>query len=253
MSRRIRVIPVLLIQGGGLVKSVRFKNHRYVGDPINAVRIFNDKEADEICILDISATREGRGPDIARVANIVSEAFMPVAYGGGISTMAQAEQLFYNGVEKVVLNRAAIQQPSLITEVAQRYGNQAVVVSIDYKSGLLGRKQAYTRNGSEKAGVTPIELARRAEELGAGEILLNSIDRDGTYGGYDLETLAAVSKAVRIPVIACGGASGPDDFSKAIGNGASALAAGSMFVYQRPHNAVLISYPSPDELRSIRS
>jgi cyclase len=247
--RRIRVIPVLLIHEGGLVKSVKFKNYKYVGDPINAVKIFNDKEVDEICILNISNSKSKKGPDIQLVADIVSEAFMPVAYGGGVTSMEQAEKLFYNGVEKIVLNYAAVHNPKLITDIANRYGNQAVVVSIDYKNNWLGKSGVYTLNASEAVKKTPVEMAKHVESLGAGEIFLNSIDRDGTYTGYDLETLGKVAAAVSLPVIACGGAGSVDDFENAVAKGASAVAAGSMFVFQRPHNAVLISYPPYEELK----
>lgn len=249
--RNIRVIPVLLIHEGGLVKSVKFKNYKYVGDPINAVKIFNDKEVDEICILNISASKQKSAPDIEHVAQIVSEAFMPVAYGGGVNTIEQAEKLFYNGVEKIVLNNAAHKNPQLITEIANRYGNQAVVVSIDYKSGLLGKTSAYTLNGSENIKKSPVEFAKELESRGAGEILLNSIDRDGTYAGYDTAVIKKMHDAVSIPIIACGGAGSLADFKEAVKAGASAVAAGSMFVFQRPHNAVLISYPPYHQLTEI--
>lgn len=246
--RRFRVIPVLLIQGDGLVKSVKFKNPKYVGDPINAVKIFNDKEVDEICILNISNSKQKKGPDIDQVSRIVSEAFMPVAYGGGVTSLEQAEKLFFNGVEKIVLNYAAVHHPDLITQIANRYGRQAVVVSIDYKSSWLGKSQVYTLNASENTKKSPVEFAKEAESRGAGEIFLNSIDKDGTYEGYDIETISKIHESVNIPIIACGGAGSTDDFKKAIRAGASAVAAGSMFVFQRPHNAVLISYPPYKEL-----
>jgi imidazole glycerol-phosphate synthase subunit HisF len=246
--RQIRVIPVLLIHESGLVKSVKFKNYKYVGDPINAVRIFNDKEVDEICILNISASKQKKGPDIDRVAEIVSEAFMPVAYGGGVTTISEAEQLFYNGVEKIVLNYAAANSPALINEIAKRYGSQAVVASIDYKTGLFGKSNVYTLNATEKTGKSPLDFAKEMEAHGAGEILLNSIERDGTYSGYDLEMIEKIHRSVSIPIIACGGAGSITDFKKAVKAGASAVAAGSMFVFQRPHNAVLISYPPYTDL-----
>ena len=247
--RRIRVIPVLLLHNRGLVKSIRFKNYKYIGDPINAVRIFNEKEVDELCILDITATRQGRGPDQDHISEIVSEAFMPISYGGGITTLEQAERLFYSGVEKVVLNRSAVHTAELIGEIADRFGRQSVLASIDYKRGWLGGMAAYTMNGSEKAGGDPVDLAREFESHGAGEILLNSIDRDGTYEGFDLRMIEKVSSAVSIPVVACGGAGSVEDFRRAVDAGASAVAAGSMFVFQRPHNAVLISYPSQEILK----
>lgn len=249
--RNIRVIPVLLIHEDGLVKSVRFKNYKYVGDPINAVKIFNDKEVDEICILNITATKNKKGPAVDIITHIVSEAFMPVAYGGGISNLEQAEKLFFNGVEKIVLNNAAIHKPGLITEIANRYGNQSVVVSIDYKSSFFGKSSVYTLNGTESAKISVVDFAKKMEDYGAGEILLNSIERDGTYAGYDLDMIQKLQETIHIPIIACGGAGSISDFKKAVSAGASAVAAGSMFVFQRPHNAVLISYPPYDEIKNL--
>lgn len=251
--RHIRVIPVLLIHGSGLVKSVRFKHYKYVGDPINAVKIFNEKEVDEICILNITASQQKKSPDFDHVAQIVSEAFMPVSYGGAVTSIEQAEKLFYNGVEKIVFNYAAVHTPDLITEIANRYGSQAVMVSIDYKTGFWGKSSVYTLNATENIRKTPVEFAKEAESRGAGEIFLNSIERDGTYSGYDTEMIGKVHKAVSIPLIACGGAGNILDFKKAVEAGASAVAAGSMFVFQRPHNAVLISYPPYQQLQEILS
>jgi cyclase len=248
--RRIRVIPVLLIHKGGLVKSVRFKKPVYLGDPINAVRIFNEKEIDEIVILDIDASRNNKGPNFQQIRELAGEAFIPLAYGGGISNIDQVKQLFYLGVEKVILNYSAVRLPSLITEAASLVGSQSVVASIDVKKNLFGKYKVYTLNGTESTGLDPVSFAKQMENAGAGEIFLNSIDRDGTYEGYDLDILEKVSSAVNIPVIICGGASSIEDFKKAaVDAHASALAAGSMFVFQRPHNAVLISYPSQDELK----
>lgn len=241
---------MLLIKGSGLVKSVQFKNHKYVGDPINAVKIFNDKEVDELAILDISATADKRPPDIRKIAGIASEAFMPVSYGGGITTFEQARDILANGLEKVVINKSAHANPSLITRISDAFGAQSMVVSIDVKKNWLGRYKVFTGNGASATSADPVEFARQCEAKGAGEILLNSIERDGTYKGYDLELLKAVSQAVSIPVVACGGAAGIEDFYKAVHDGhASAVAAGSMFVFQRPHNAVLISYPSQQQLK----
>jgi imidazole glycerol-phosphate synthase subunit HisF len=248
--RRIRVIPTLLIQNGGLVKSVKFKNHRYVGDPINAVKIFNEKEIDEIIILDISASKENRPPDIKRIAEITSEAFMPLAYGGGITTIEQIKQLLFEGIEKVVLNKSAFEKPHLITEAANRFGSQSVVVSIDVKKDWFGRKKVFSDCGTKNQNITPSVFARQMEDLGAGEIYLMSIDSDGTYQGYDLDLIQEISSSVSIPVVAAGGAGNLDDFQKAVKlSGASAVAAGSMFVFQRPHQAVLISYPNQKDLK----
>jgi cyclase len=240
---------VLLLHKGGLVKSVKFKNYRYVGDPINAVKIFNEKEIDEIVVLDIDAGRDQRGPDMDQIKDIAGEAFIPLAYGGGISTIDEVKKLFYLGIEKVILNFQAHANPSLITEAARLVGSQSVVVSIDVKKNLFGKNKVYVKNGTEGIGKDPLEFALAMQEAGAGEIFLNSIDRDGTYRGYDLPLIKELSQALRIPLIACGGASSIDDFGSAIGAGASAVAAGSMFVFQRPHNAVLISYPSRKDLK----
>lgn len=246
---RIRVIPSLLIQRGGLVKSVRFKDHKYVGDPINAVKIFNDKEVDEIALLDISATTEKRPPDIARIREIASEAFMPLGYGGGITTLEEIKALITAGVEKVILNSSAFANPGLITEGAKYVGSQSIVVSMDVKKNMWGKYKVYVRNGSKNTDLDPVAYARQVENAGAGEIVLNSIDRDGTFEGYDTELIGLVCSQVHIPVVALGGASSVEDFTRAVDRGASAVSAGSLFVFQRPHKAVLISYPSQADLK----
>jgi imidazole glycerol-phosphate synthase subunit HisF len=249
LLQRVRVIPVLLLKQGGLVKSVKFKDYKYVGDPINAVKIFNEKEVDELAIVDIDATREKRPPDIKRIAEIVSEAFMPIAYGGGITKIEEVKEILLNGVEKVIINKSALVNPALVTEAARQFGSQSVVVSLDIKKTLLKGKRVFTDNGKTNTGLDPVSFARKMEEAGAGELLLNSIDLDGSFGGYDLPLIKAVSESVNIPVIAMGGAASVDDFRLAVENGASAVSAGSMFVFQRPHRAVLISYPSQKELK----
>ena len=246
-----RVIPSLLIHKGGLVKSVQFKDYKYVGDPINAVKIFNEKEVDEIAVIDIDASRENKAPNIAKIAEIASEAFMPMAYGGGITTIAQIKEILYNGIEKVIINKAAHTTPNLITEAANLFGNQSIVVSIDVKKVFLKGYRVFIENGKKNTGLHPVEFAITAQNLGAGEILLNSIDKDGTFTGYDLSLIQQVSQAVNIPVIALGGATTVTDFVAAKQAGASALAAGSMFVFQRPHKAVLISYPTRKEIKEI--
>lgn len=238
-----------MIQKGGLVKSVRFKDHKYVGDPINAVKIFNEKEVDEIVILDISATAENRPPNITQIKEIAGEAFMPLAYGGGITKLEEIRELISAGVEKVVLNTTAFVNPQLVSEGARYIGSQSMVVSIDVKKNVWGKHKVFVQNGSKNTGVDPIVFARQMEEAGAGELILNSIERDGTFGGYDTELIESVSKSVNIPVVAIGGASTVDDFARAVQHGASAVAAGSMFVFQRPHRAVLISYPSQPDLK----
>jgi imidazole glycerol-phosphate synthase subunit HisF len=248
--KRIRVIPVLLIHNRGLVKSLKFKDYKYVGDPINAVRIFNEKEVDELAILDIDASRENRVPDISRIEEIVSEAFMPIAYGGGITAVDQVKRILSVGVEKVILNRSAVKNPALITEIARQFGSQSVVVSIDYKKNFFGKPGVYTENGKTNTGLDPLVFAKQMEEAGAGEILLNSMERDGSFSGYDLDMIEKISGSINIPMIAVGGASSLSDFKQAVQHGASAVSAGSMFVFQRPHRAVLISYPSQQELEN---
>lgn len=247
--KRVRIIPVLLIKDGGLVKSVKFKDYKYVGDPINAVKIFNDKEVDEIVLLDISASSAKKQPNLKAIQEIASEAFMPLAYGGGITSIGEIKQLIASGVEKVVLNTSAYNNPKLITEASSLIGAQSVVASIDVGKNIFGKYKVYISNGSKNTGIDPVEYALSMETAGAGEIFLNARDKDGTFSGYDLALIEKVSKAVAIPVVAIGGAGCLEDFSNAIRCGASAAAAGSLFVLQRRHKAVLISYPSQQELK----
>lgn len=241
---KTRVIPVLLLKGRGLYKTVKFNDPKYVGDPINSVRIFNEKEVDELAFLDISATPAGRGPDLELLEDIASEAFMPMAYGGGIATMEQARAVFSLGFEKVILNTAAYTNPNLVRELVSIYGAQSVVGCVDVKRTLLGRYELTTHSGSTKRKVGLAEHLSALTAMGVGEILVNAIDKDGTQAGYDLQLIKSVSEAVTVPVIACGGASGVDNFEAAVRQGgASAVAAGSLFVFVGPHRAVLISYP----------
>lgn len=248
---RARIIPALLLRGDGLVKTVKFKDAKYVGDPINAVRLFNDLEVDELIFLDIDASVKGREPPFERIAEIAGEAFMPICYGGGVTSFDQARRLFKSGVEKVALTTALIETPGLIREIADTFGEQAVVAGIDVKRDLFGRQRAMIRSGGGKTGLDPIELAKRAADLGAGEIMIQSIDRDGTYQGYDLDLVRSVSAAVPIPVIAAGGAGGLPHMREAIDAGASAAAAGSLFVYKGPHRAVLINYPTRSVVKEL--
>ncbi len=244
-----RVIPVLLLRGSGLYKTQRFKKPKYVGDPLVALKIFNEKEVDEIVVLDTTASIEGRGPNLPLIEDMASECFMPLAYGGGITSIEQMNKLFYLGVEKVVLNTSAAANPQLITEAAERFGSQSVVVSIDVATKMFRGKAVYVEGGRRNTRVPPVEFAQRAEELGAGEIILNSVDRDGMMQGYDLEMLRSVVDAVNIPVVAVGGAGEPMHFQQAVEQaGVSAVAAGSMFVFQGPHRAVLINMPERSQL-----
>jgi cyclase len=221
-----------------------------VGDPINAVKIFNEKEVDELCVIDIDATREKRGPHLDFIREIVSEAFMPIAYGGGVTRIEEVRELLYSGVEKVIVNKMALTDPSFIRTCSDEIGAQSIVVSLDVKKTLFGGYKVFSDNGRTDTGKSVVEQAKYMEQMGAGEILLNNIDRDGTYKGYDAQLIRDVSAAVSIPVVAVGGASSLEDFHQALEAGASAVAAGSLFVFQRPHRAVLISYPDQDSLKT---
>lgn len=246
---KTRVIPCLLLKNEGLVKTVQFKHPKYVGDPINAVKIFNEKEVDELVFLDTTATIENRKPPLKLISEIATECFMPFCYGGGIRSIEDIAELFKLGVEKVSLNSYAVENPSLISRAADMFGNQSIVVSIDVKKTLFGKYRVFTQGGRKASKHDPVEFAVRMQEAGAGELFLNSIDRDGTMQGYDLDLIKRVSEAVSIPVIACGGAGSLDDFAAAVKQGgASAVSAGSLFVFQGRHRAVLITYPSTKEL-----
>ena len=247
-----RVIPCLLLRGRGLVKTIRFKDPTYLGDPRNTIKIFNEKGVDELAFLDITATIEKRGPNFELISEITSECFMPLGYGGGIRNLDQMEKLFKFGVEKVVVNTYAVENPMFVSEAAKVFGSQSIVVSLDVKRTLLGKYEIMVEAGKRKSGLEPVTFAKQMEEAGAGEILLNSIDRDGTMQGYDIELIRRVTSAVSIPVIACGGAGSTDDLGRAvIQGGASAVAAGSIFVFHGRHRAVLINFPKRNELERI--
>ena len=248
---KTRVIPTLLLRDGGLVKTTGFRNAKYVGDPINAIKIFNDKEVDELILLDITATTGGKGPAFETITDIAGECFMPVAYGGGISTVEQMRRILGIGIEKIVVNSAAIANPNLISEAAREFGSQAVVVSIDVRKGLFGRHDIRSHAGTKSARLELLEWVRMVQDRGAGEIMLTSIERDGTMRGYDLELIRQVSSVVGIPLIAGGGAGKTTDFRDAVAHGADAVAAGAMFVFHGPHRAVLITYPSRAELKAV--
>jgi cyclase len=229
----------------GLYKTVQFKSPVYVGDPINTVKIFNEKGADEIVLLDITASKERKPINFKKITEIAGEAFMPMAYGGGVKTFEDAQRIFDAGYEKVILNSAAASDPAFVGKIAKVYGSQSAVVSIDSKQNWLGKYKVYTFGGTKDIGKSPAFYAKEMEEAGAGEIIINSIQRDGTWEGYDITLTKMVSESVSVPVIACGGAGSMDDFKKAITDGgASAIAAGSMFVYQKKGMGVLISFPA---------
>lgn len=250
MNRPVRVIPALLLHKGGLYKTVQFAKPQYVGDPVNAVRVFNDKEADELLVLDIDASVAGRGPNLELLRELATEAFMPVCYGGGIRSVRDFDDAFSTGLEKVAVNSAAIDNPKLIEESAERFGSQSVAASIDAKRHRRGWR-VYAERGRRDTKLDPVALAKRYESAGAGEILLQSIDRDGTGDGYDLDLIASVATSVAVPVIALGGAAGADHFRSALKAGAAGVAAGSHFVFHGRRRAVLISYLNAEDRSSL--
>ncbi len=249
---RTRVIPCLLLNNNGLVKTIKFKNPSYVGDPINAVKIFNDKEVDELVFLDITASTEKKGPNFKLLSEISTECFMPLGYGGGISTLQEIEQLFNLGIEKVILNSNAFSKPELLKQAITIFGSQSIVASMDVRKNWLTKKQTvYTLGGQYNTKINPLEYAKQMEDIGVGELIVNSIDQDGTMDGYDYGLIKNISESVKIPIVALGGAGSIEDLQKAKASGASALSAGSLFIYQKPHRAVLITYPSKEEFETL--
>ena len=241
---RPRIIPVLLVRQGGLVKSEKFRRHRYIGDPINAVRIFNDLKADEIVLLDIDATREGRRISTDLVNDVGEEAFMPFAVGGGVRTLDDIGALVEAGAEKVVIGSAAGLDPRFVREAADSFGTSTIMVCIDCRAGWFGRTWVAVKNGTVRTGHDLVEFSKMMQDNGAGELIVQCIDRDGTYTGYGVTMVRSVSNSVNIPVIALGGASSVEDLRKVVCEGnASAAAAGSMFVYKGMKQGVLINYP----------
>ena len=248
-----RIIPCLLVHNKGLVKTTTFKDPKYVGDPINAVKIFNEKEVDELIIIDIDATIERREPDYKMIENLAVECRMPICYGGGIKTVEQAQKIFSLGVEKIAISSLAIEKPTLVTEMADRVGNQSVVVVIDVKKKLIsGKYEVYTHNGTKPTGIDPINLAKEMQRLGAGEIIINSIDNDGEMKGYDMALLEKVRDSISIPLTILGGAGSLEDIGSVINKfGIIGVAAGSLFVFKGKFRAVLINYPTNSEKKAL--
>ena len=246
-----RIIPCLLLQNEDLVKTLKFAQPKYVGDPINAIRIFNDKEVDELIVLDINASKDGRGPNYALIESFANECFMPLCYGGGIRSVDQAQRLFSLGVEKVCLQTAVLDDPSIITRIAEKFGSQSVVVSVDIKKSWLGKHKLYRSVDGKKIRKCWFQHLQDMVGFGAGEVIVNSVDLDGTMAGMDLDLIRKAASAVKVPLIALGGIGNISDIKAGIRAGASAVAAGAFFVFQGPYRAVLISYPNYQELENL--
>ncbi len=248
----VRIIPTLTLMGTGLVKTRKFKNPTYIGDPINTIRIFNLKEVDEIILLDITATVDKKKPNYPLIQDIASECFMPLAYGGGIKSLEQARNILVSGIEKIVLNSIVFENPTVVKSIIKEFGSSTVVICIDVKKNFFGKQTVYTCSATKDTKVHPLEWARKAQDFGAGEVVINSIDRDGEMVGYDIELIDSIVSELDIPVIALGGAGEFRHFEEVIlKTHVKACAAGSMFVFKGKHRAVLISYPPPDKLSSL--
>ena len=246
-----RVIPALLLQNKGLVKTTRFKDPCYVGDPLNVIRIFNEKEVDELMVIDIMASRQNRDPDYDLVQQIAGECFMPLSYGGGIQTVEQARRLFSLGIEKICLQTAVLNNPNLISDLANEFGSQSVMVSVDIKKNWFGQPKLYQSATRNLIDTPWIDKLCEFVSAGAGEILLNAVDKDGMMNGPELSLVHQASAKVDVPVIALGGVSSLADIKACVDAGASAVAAGAFFVYHGPHRAVLITYPKYRELERL--
>ena len=246
---RPRITPCLLVKNGGLVKTRKFAEPKYVGDPINAVKIFNEKEVDELVVVNIDATVLGKEPDYTMIRNLAAECRMPLCYGGGVTRVEQVEKIISLGVEKVALSATAISNPQILSKAAEIVGNQSIVVVMDVKkTGRNGKYELYTHNGIRATGLDPVDFARKIKDFGVGEIVINNIDRDGMMEGYDLDLIGRVREAVTLPMTALGGAGSLKDIGALIDAfGVIGAAAGSLFVFKGVYRAVLISYPSRAE------
>lgn len=241
---RPRIIPCLLVHEKGLVKTVKFKDPKYIGDPINTVRIFNEKEVDELAVFDIDATLLEHEPDYNLIEKLANQSRMPLCYGGGVRTAEQAQKISSLGIEKIALSSAVVDSPILISEISEKVGSQSVVVVLDVKKKLFGGYELYTHNGQRSTGINPVTFSVKAEELGAGEIIINSIDKDGMMNGFDMTIISQIRSIVSIPITVLGGAGHINDFKTVIKqHGVIGIAAGSLFVFKGRYKAVLINYP----------
>ena len=247
-----RVIPCLLLHKGGLYKTAKFKKPTYIGDPINAIKIFNEKEVDELMFLDIDASAENKEPNYKMIEDIASECFMPLCYGGGVKNVEQMKRIYALGVEKISISSQAVLNPNLVKEAASIFGNQSVIVTIDIKKDFLGKKKVFINNGKKNTKLNPIDFIKQAETLGAGEIVVNSVDHDGVMNGYDIELLKEIKSNTKVPIIALGGAGKLEHIKEVFEfSHVDAVACGSMFVYHGPLKVVLISYPSYQKIQEL--
>jgi imidazole glycerol-phosphate synthase subunit HisF len=248
-----RIIPCLLLRNGGLVKTLKFNDPKYVGDPINAIRIFNDKEVDELMVLDITASKEKKEPNYALIEQFASECFMPLSYGGGIKTMEQAQRLFNSGIEKICLQASVLDDLSLVKKLSDKWGSSSILVSVDVKKNWLGQPKLYAAATGKLLDKKWTDFMLEAVKAGAGEIVLNAVDKDGTMKGMDIELIKEAAKILSVPLVAVGGAGSLGDIKAAVDAGANAVSAGAFFVFQGPHRAVLITYPKYNELVQLLS
>lgn len=245
-----RIIPCLLLKNEGLVKSEKFTNHRYIGDPINAVKIFNTKEVDELIIIDIQASKKKSEIDWETIKNIASECFMPLSYGGGISNLDQIKRLLKIGVEKVIMNNIALKNPLFISEAVKHFGQSTIVCAVDIKKNFWGSYEVFDHVNNKRLSIKPLDYILKLEKLGIGEVFINNVDRDGTFKGVDLDIILDVLKKISIPLVCSGGISSLKEISSISKHNISGIAVGSLFVYNGPHRAVLISYPTQKELNN---
>jgi len=237
-----RVIPVLLLKGEGLYKGKKFKDHRYIGDPINALKIFNEKEVDELVFFDIDASRNNKPPNLSKLEEIAGECFMPLAFGGGINSKELIKEILALGVEKVVLNSAGVEDPGFVKGAVNHFGGSTITCAIDYKTDFLGRKRVYIESGTRKTKLDPLEWGKQLAAIGVGEIIVNNIDKEGTKEGYDYDYFKLFQKSINVPLVISGGAKGGGDFKKCHSEGIDNMAGGACFVFQGKHDAVLITY-----------
>ena len=249
---RPRIIPSLLLHNKGLVKTFKFKSSKYIGDPINAVRIFNEKEVDELAFFDIDATVQNKEPDYVLIEKLANQSRMPICYGGGVNNVSQAQKIFGLGVEKIAVSSAIINNIELVNQISKRVGSQSVIIVLDIKKKLFGGYEVFTHNGKKSTGIDPIKFVKKLEELGAGEIIINSIDNDGVMKGYDLVLIDKIAEKISIPITVLGGAGSLLDMKKVINkHNIIGVAAGSLFVFKGPYKAVLINYPSLSEKNNL--